>query len=648
MDLTPEQLATIAANRQEALQRQDQRKRVFDQHGSSGESQGQAIEAAAKAGAVVNAVDGMQPIKEPRLGEAINLQAIQQRLAFKQPTEERAAATTAPGRSLCVQPEAKAGAAKRQKTAKPVVLQLDSPHSFTCTAAYDMVSQFRSTPGAHYNKTENVWQIPLSEYAAFVPKIPPERRPATFIPKSVLALFEPAMVERRLQGAREPFDLQSLDAPLREALFPFQAEGIQTGLQRHGRVMLADDMGLGKSIQALGMALYYRHEWPLLIVTPASMVATWAEQVMRWVPSLSADAIDVIYDGKGVLKGRVSIISYDMAVRLIEDIRKRHFRVIIADESHAIRNRDIKRCRSLLPVFKASDRLFLLSGTPALSRPIELFSQIEAIAPKTFPKFTEYGMRYCNGHRTHFGWDWRGASCTRELQLVLEQTIMIRRIKEQVLSQLPPKTRQQVFLKIPASELAAFSREQSRVHLPGGKQQSSLQSVDADALALLQGKSREDFMHLWRRTAQIKLPAIQEYVSDLLDSGHKMLVFAHHQFVLDALQDHLHAGKCAHIRIDGQTAASTRQSLCDQFQGDPRLRVALLSITAASTGLTLTAATTVLFAELFFNPGILTQAEDRAHRIGQTDNVNVHYLLARGTTDDHIWYTGDGHIYSAV
>lgn len=146
-------------------------------------------------------------------------------------------------------------------------------------------------------------------------------------------------------------------------------------------------------------------------------------------------------------------------------------------------------------------------------------------------------------------------------------------------------------------------------------------------------------MALWRRTAQIKLPAIQEYISDLLDSGHKMLVFAHHRFVLDALQAYLHSSKCAHIRIDGQTATNARHSLCDQFQDDSKLRVALLSITAASTGLTLTAATTVLFAELFFNPGIMTQAEDRAHRIGQTDNVSVHYLLARGTTDDRIWYT---------
>jgi SWI/SNF-related matrix-associated actin-dependent regulator 1 of chromatin subfamily A len=153
-------------------------------------------------------------------------------------------------------------------------------------------------------------------------------------------------------------------------------------------------------------------------------------------------------------------------------------------------------------------------------------------------------------------------------------------------------------------------------------------------------QNRPEFTALWKRTAEVKLPAILEYIADLLDSGHKMLIFAHHQSIMDALQDHMVTLKTSYMRIDGHTPTNTRQQLCDSFQSNSLIRVALLSITAASTGLTLTAATTVLFAELFFNPGTMIQAEDRAHRIGQTDNVNVHYLLARGTTDDRIWYVG--------
>jgi SWI/SNF-related matrix-associated actin-dependent regulator 1 of chromatin subfamily A len=161
------------------------------------------------------------------------------------------------------------------------------------------------------------------------------------------------------------------------------------------------------------------------------------------------------------------------------------------------------------------------------------------------------------------------------------------------------------------------------------------QNIDDDGLEEFQKKA--EYMALWKRTAEIKLPSMLEYVDDLLDAGHKMLIFAHHQTIIDCFEGHLLVKKVRFIRIDGRTATSSRQELCNAFQTDPSMRVAVLSLTAASTGLTLTAATTVIFAELFWNPGLLLQAEDRAHRIGQSDSVNVHYLLAKGTTDDSIW-----------
>lgn len=144
-------------------------------------------------------------------------------------------------------------------------------------------------------------------------------------------------------------------------------------------------------------------------------------------------------------------------------------------------------------------------------------------------------------------------------------------------------------------------------------------------------------MALWKRSAEIKLPAALEYIDDLLEAGHKMLIFAHHLSIIDAIEAHMLANHVRSMRIDGKTPPAQRQELCNDFQSSPSLRVAILSITAASTGLTLTAATTVIFAELFWNPGVLLQAEDRAHRIGQNDAVNVHYLLARDTADDNIW-----------
>lgn len=338
------------------------------------------------------------------------------------------------------------------------------------------------------------------------------------------------------------------------------------------------------------------------------------------------EQIRVVYDGKGELDGLVNILSYDLAVKLVP-IARHKFNVIIADECHALKNADSKRSKTLVPILKVAGRVILLSGTPVLSRPLELFPQIQAVQPKLFPKVFDFGKRYCNGQQGYFGWDFKGSSNLKELQLVLERTVMIRRTKDAVLSQLPSKLRHQVFLKVNQRDLDTFKKLSDLRTIP--------QDIGDEALEEFQKKA--EYMALWKRTAELKLPSMLEYIDDLLEAGHKMLIFAHHQSVLDALEGHLLVKKVRSMRIDGKTVPSSRQDLCTAFQTDPSIRVAILSITAASTGLTLTAATTVIFAELFWNPGVLVQAEDRAHRIGQNDAVNVHYLLAQGTTDDSIW-----------
>lgn len=276
-------------------------------------------------------------------------------------------------------------------------------------------------------------------------RIPARERPEAkqLIPAAVLKIFENAHEIAR-RRATDAFDLGGLEAPLRAALFPFQREGIQMALARNGRVILADDMGLGKSIQALGIASYYRTEWPLLIVAPASMVASWHEQVLRWLPSVQPASISVMYDGKGQLDGLVNIGSFDLLARNAPLVSSRNFRVVVVDESHALKNKDSKRSKALIPLVMKASRAVLLSGTPALSRPVELFSQIMAVSPKLFPKYFEFGVRYCAGHQGFFGWDMKGCSNSQELNLVLQNTIMIRRTKDEVLTQLPPKIRQQV------------------------------------------------------------------------------------------------------------------------------------------------------------------------------------------------------------
>eukprot|EP00889_Picochlorum_renovo_P008074 jgi/Picre1/35104/NNA_002567.t1 len=147
-------------------------------------------------------------------------------------------------------------------------------------------------------------------------------------------------------------------------------------------------------------------------------------------------------------------------------------------------------------------------------------------------------------------------------------------------------------------------------------------------------------MEVYKKTADIKVKCVQDYIDTLLDGDQKFLVFAHHTVLLDAVEHSCNRKKgCKYIRIDGSTPASSRAGLVQSFQTDDSVRVAILSIKAAGVGLTMTAASTVVFAEMTWTPGEIIQAEDRAHRIGQASSVNVYFLHIKDSIDDVIWNT---------
>jgi len=211
----------------------------------------------------------------------------------------------------------------------------------------------------------------------------------------------------------------------------------------------------------------------------------------------------------------------------------------------------------------------------------------------------------------------------KELKTLLETQFMIRRLKSDVLKQLPQKVRNIVVLN--AENIK--SRNQYMDDLERMMNDKSLKK------AQVRGALLEYFHH----TGDAKLPAICDYILNLLKEGKKFLVFAHHQKVIDGISEILENNKTHYIRIDGKTPSEERKDVCDQFQTEDMYRVAVLSICAANSGITLTAAKLVIFAELYWNPGILTQAEDRAHRIGQAETVTIQYLLAKSTADDYLW-----------
>ncbi|XP_074047514.1 SWI/SNF-related matrix-associated actin-dependent regulator of chromatin subfamily A-like protein 1 [Macrotis lagotis] len=493
--------------------------------------------------------------------------------------------------------------------------------------AEDLLAIFKQMGSKKYDMNTRSWNFHLQDYKRLMNKV--HQLPGVQLeplPKVVVQTFA-AHFEKMSPSPEEvpEADLSAVDSKLVSSLMPFQRTGVNFAISKGGRLLLADDMGLGKTIQAICIAAYYREEWPLLVVTPSSVRFTWEQAFHRWLPSLSPDSTNVVETGKDNLTaGLINIVSFDLLSKLKKQL-KASFQVIIIDESHFLKNMKTVRCRSAMPLLKAAKRVILLSGTPAMSRPAELYTQIVAVKPYFFPQFHDFALRYCDARKLHWGWDYSGSSNLRELKLILEETIMLRRLKSDVLSQLPSKQRKMVV--VAPGQMDAKTRA---VLVAAAKEMTTEKKNKR--------QQKEALLLFFNRTAEAKIQPASEYILDLLESGReKLLVFAHHKIVLDAISDKLEKKHISHIRIDGSTASADRQTLCQQFQLSEKYAVAVLSITAANMGLTFSAADLVVFAELFWNPGILIQAEDRVHRIGQTSSVSIHYLVARGTADDYLW-----------
>ncbi|XP_033857692.3 SWI/SNF-related matrix-associated actin-dependent regulator of chromatin subfamily A-like protein 1 [Acipenser ruthenus] len=492
----------------------------------------------------------------------------------------------------------------------------------------DVIEAFKQISSRNYDMKTRNWSFLLEDYKGLMEvlcRIPSvEVEP---LPRAVVQAFATQFSQTQPNKPEIPeADLSNIDPMLENGLMHFQREGVNFAVSREGRLLLADDMGLGKTVQAICIAAYYRKEWPLLVVTPSSVRFTWAEAFQRWLPSVKADSINVIVKGKDNLtSGIINIISYDLLSKMDKQLLGTSFKVLIMDESHFLKNTKTARCKAAMPLLKVAKRVILLSGTPAMSRPAELYSQIAAVQPSFFPRFHDFGVRYCDAKQMPWGWDYSGSSNLSELRLLLEESLMLRRLKSEVLSQLPAKQRKVVTVapdginaKTKAA-LAAAANDMAKGHR--NKQQE-----------------KEALLVFYNQTAEAKVRAIMEYIMDLLESGkEKFLVFAHHKLVLDNITKELGEKGMSYIRIDGSTPSADRQALCQQFQFSEKSCVAVLSITAANMGLTLCSADLVVFAELFWNPGVLIQAEDRVHRIGQTCSVNIHYLVAKGTADDYLW-----------
>ncbi|XP_061992190.1 uncharacterized protein LOC133710194 isoform X3 [Rosa rugosa] len=513
--------------------------------------------------------------------------------------------------------------------------------------SYDqaLVAAFRKIPKAAWNAKERLWMFPVSSLSS-AEKVLHEVSGVNVEIENLDPLVHRAIAAVSVvPDIRDLYD--RIPSFIESKLLGFQREGVRFILQHGGRAFLADEMGLGKTLQAIAVASCIRDSWPVLILTPSSLRLQWASMIQQWMNIPPSDILVVLSQcggsnragytlvsssSKGTihLDGLFNIISYDTVPKLQNLLMASDFKIVIADESHFLKNAQAKRTTASLPVIKAQYAI-LLSGTPALSRPIELFTQLEALYPDVYKNVHEYGKRYCKGGT--FGM-YQGASNHEELHNLLKATVMIRRLKNDVLSELPVKRRQQVFLDLAEKDMKqinALFRELEVVKL---KIKACKSKEEVDSLKFME---KNLINKIYTDSAEAKIPAVLDYLGTVIEAGCKFLVFAHHQSMIDAIYQFLLKKKVSCIRIDGSIPTVERQAYVTQFQEKDSVKAAVLSIKAGGVGLTLTAASTVIFAELSWTPGDLIQAEDRAHRIGQVSSVNVYYLLANDTVDDIIW-----------
>lgn len=481
--------------------------------------------------------------------------------------------------------------------------------------------------GAKLAAERKSWLFPLRVYDAVFASLQ-QLGTVEGIPEWVLRMVERA---ERSHCSEAPDECR-----LPEGLLPYQLEGVRFGMSRGGRCLIGDEMGLGKTLQALALAAQYWADWPVLVVCPAVVRWVWQEQAYRWLGGLVLEnEVQVIRKGSERLdpEARMWVVSYAL---LASDAKRGHFaqrpdgsphEFVIVDESHNIKEWQAARTKAVVPLVRAARRAVLLSGTPTRNAAHELHPQLCGLLPSMNAKLAEFRARYCVQQPHMLGGrsvvKVAGARNTAELHHLLNSTVMVRRLKKEVLTQLPPKRRQRVPMEVSDSKL--------------------MKDIKGEMARAGGSFSGEAVQSLFLRMAKAKVPAVKEYLEEVLERGDdKIIVFAHHRIMMDELSELLtkNLGKAGftHMRIDGSTPCNKRVELVKFFQEDPSCRVALLSITSCSEGISLTAAGLVIFAELYWVPGAVEQAEARAHRLGTThSSVVVEFLVVPNSPDEHIY-----------
>jgi SWI/SNF-related matrix-associated actin-dependent regulator 1 of chromatin subfamily A len=418
--------------------------------------------------------------------------------------------------------------------------------------------------------------------------------------------------------ARSAEPVPAAAGALHGELAPFQWAAVRYAL-RARRTFLADEQGLGKTVEALA-TLEADGAYPAIVVCPATMKLTWENEARSWLPHRSVTVVS----GRGSIPApaEITILNYEIVEAHRGLLSLRHPQALVADESHYCKNPRAKRTRAVLRLAAAlpPDGLRLaLTGTPVLNHADELIPQLRLIG-----RLSEFGSG------ASFSRQFEGELSEERLHWHLRRHCFVRRLKREVLPQLPAK--RQVVVPVALTNEPEYRLAEDDVVQWLRTQPLDLSELDAKIATTLRAERLAQLTYLQRIAARGKLAAAVAWIHDFLASGEPLVVFARHLEVQEAV---LHRFPDA-LHLLGSDSLARRQASIAAFQRPDGPLLIVCATRAAAQGITLTRASNVCFLELEWTPAIHDQAEDRCHRIGQSDSVSAWYLLAAGTIDETI------------
>ncbi|MES2644937.1 MAG: DEAD/DEAH box helicase [Myxococcota bacterium] len=434
--------------------------------------------------------------------------------------------------------------------------------------------------------------------------------------------------------------LPDVPAELRAELRPYQVEGFRwmARLAAGGAgAVLADDMGLGKTIQSLALLVSRAEQGPALVVAPTSVAFNWKDEAARFAPTvrltLYADAPDRDIALGALVPGDVLVVSYGMLVRDVERLAGTRFATVIFDEAQNLKNANTQRARAARTL--DADVKFALSGTPIENHVGELWSLFSVVFPALLGSWEAFRARY--GLAIEKQTDPAAAPA---LARVLAP-FLLRRTKGQVETELPPRTEVRVPVVLSSGEWQLY--EDARL--------ATLSDLETRKLVLKEQERRIEVLAALTRLRLLashprlydpasalvssKLARLMELVEELGAAGQRALVFSQFTSHLALVREALEARGIAYVYLDGQTPTAARGERVRAFQ-QGTAPLFLLSLKAGGVGLNLTAATTVIHLDPWWNPAVEDQASDRAHRLGQTRPVTILRLVALGTIEEQM------------